>query len=46
LIISMFTNMLLLPALIMTFDKPKKDKEKLLIDEFDSDFYNEQEDVD
>lgn len=46
LIISMFTNMLLLPALIMTFDKPKKDKEKLLIDEFDSDFYNEQEDMD
>ena len=46
LIISMFTNLLLLPALIMTFDKPKKDKEKLLIDEFDSDFYNEQEDVD
>src|SRR5258706_3979815 len=46
LIISMFTNMLLLPALIMTFDRPKKDKEKLLIDEFDSDFYNEQEDMD
>src|SRR5882724_6949944 len=46
LVISMFTNLLLLPALIMTFDKPKKDKEKLLIDEFDSDFYNEQEDVD
>jgi predicted RND superfamily exporter protein len=46
LVISMFTNLLLLPALIMTFDKPRKDKEKLLIDEFDSDFYNEQEDVD
>jgi hypothetical protein len=46
LVISMFTNLLLLPALIMTFDKAKKDKEKLLIDEFDSDFYNEQEDVD
>jgi predicted RND superfamily exporter protein len=46
LVISMFTNLLLLPALIMTFDKPKMDKEKLLIDEFDSDFYNEQEDVD
>jgi len=26
LIISMFTNMLLLPALIMTFDRPKKTK--------------------
>jgi predicted RND superfamily exporter protein len=46
LIISMFTNMLLLPALIMTFDKPKKDKEKRLIDDFDSTFYTEQEDVD
>ena len=46
LVISMFTNLLLLPALIMTFDKPKKSKEKLLIDEFDTDFYTEQEDVD
>jgi len=46
LIISMFTNLLLLPALIMTFDKSKKDNEKLLIDEFDSSFYTEQEDVD
>jgi predicted RND superfamily exporter protein len=46
LIISMFTNLLLLPALIMTFDKSKKDNEKLLIDEFDSSFYTEQEDID
>lgn len=46
LIISMFTNLLLLPALIMTFDKSKKDNEQLLIDEIDPDFYTEQEDVD
>jgi predicted RND superfamily exporter protein len=47
LIISMFTNLILLPALIMTFDKPKKLKEeKLLIDEIDPGFYSEQEDVD
>lgn len=45
LIISMFTNLILLPALIMTFDKPKKKKgEHLLIDEFDSSFYGETED--
>ncbi len=45
LVISMFTNLILLPALILTFDKPKKSKEeKLLIDEFDSTFYGEQED--
>jgi hypothetical protein len=45
LVISMFTNLILLPALIMTFDKskPKKD-EHLLIDEFDSTFYGEHED--
>ncbi len=42
LVISMFTNLILLPALIMTFDKPKKKKE--LIDDFDSSFYGEQED--
>jgi predicted RND superfamily exporter protein len=45
LVISMFTNLILLPALIMTFDKSKKKKgEHLLIDEFDSTFYGEQED--
>jgi predicted RND superfamily exporter protein len=45
LVISMFTNLILLPALIMTFDKPKKKKgEYLLIDDFDADFYGESED--
>lgn len=45
LIISMFTNVILLPALIMTFDKPKKGKgEHLIIDDFDSSFYGEHED--
>ncbi|HEY3403531.1 MAG TPA: efflux RND transporter permease subunit [Ohtaekwangia sp.] len=45
LIISMFTNLILLPALIMTFDKPKRKKdEKLLIDDFDSSYYGESED--
>ncbi|MDH4092424.1 MAG: MMPL family transporter [Cyclobacteriaceae bacterium] len=45
LVISMFTNLILLPALIMTFDKSKKRKEgHLLIDDFDSSFYGEQED--
>ncbi|HTE33512.1 MAG TPA: efflux RND transporter permease subunit [Chryseolinea sp.] len=45
LVISMFTNLILLPALIMTFDKPKKDKgERLVIDDFDSTFYGEHED--
>lgn len=45
LVISMFTNLILLPALIMTFDKPKRKKgEHLLIDEFDSEFYGENED--
>lgn len=45
LIISMFTNLILLPALILTFDKPKKTKgEHLLIDDFDSSFYGENED--
>jgi hypothetical protein len=46
LIISMFTNMLLLPALIMTFDKSGKTSEKLLIDELEPDFYTEHEDAD
>ncbi|MCX8489511.1 MAG: efflux RND transporter permease subunit, partial [Cyclobacteriaceae bacterium] len=45
LVISMFTNLILLPALIMTFDRPKKSKtEKLLIDDFDPGFYGEEED--
>jgi predicted RND superfamily exporter protein len=45
LVISMFTNLILLPALIMTFDKPKKRKDDaMLIDEFDSSFYGESED--
>lgn len=45
LVISMFTNLIVLPALILTFDKPKKQKgERLLIDEFDSSFYGEHED--
>ncbi|MEK6782978.1 MAG: efflux RND transporter permease subunit [Bacteroidota bacterium] len=46
LIISMFTNLILLPALIMTFDKPKKGKKEdhLLIDDFDPGFYSEHED--
>jgi uncharacterized protein len=45
LVISMFTNLILLPALIMTFDRKKKQKgEHMLIDEFDSSFYGEHED--
>jgi predicted RND superfamily exporter protein len=45
LVISMFTNLFLLPALILTFDRPKKQKdERLLIDDFDSSFYGEHED--
>jgi predicted RND superfamily exporter protein len=45
LIISMFTNLILLPALILTFDRPKKRKdERLPIDDFDSTFYGEHED--
>lgn len=45
LVISMFTNLILLPALIMTFDKPRKQKgEHLLIDELDPNFYHEHED--
>jgi uncharacterized protein len=45
LVISMFTNLILLPALIMTFDKPRKSKGgKLLIDDFDPAFYGEEED--
>jgi predicted RND superfamily exporter protein len=45
LVISMFTNLILLPALIMTFDKPKARKgEHLLIDDFDPGFYGEHDD--
>lgn len=46
LVISMFTNLILLPALIMTFDKPKKkrDQDHQLIDEVDPNFYIEVED--
>jgi predicted RND superfamily exporter protein len=44
LVISMFTNLILLPALIMTFDKPRKVKEHLPIDDFDTNFYSETED--
>lgn len=45
LVISMFTNLILLPALILSFDKPKRKKgEHLLIDEFDPNFYSEHED--
>ena len=45
LIISMFTNLILLPALILTFDRPKKRKgERLPIDDFDTTFYGEHED--
>jgi predicted RND superfamily exporter protein len=43
LVISMFTNLILLPALIMTFDKPKRRKGDL-IEDFDSSFYGEHED--
>lgn len=47
LIISMFTNLILLPALIMTFDKPKRlDQQKILLDDFDTGFYTEDEDRD
>jgi uncharacterized protein len=45
LVISMFTNLILLPALILTFDRPKKQRgEPALIDEFDASFYGEHED--
>lgn len=44
LLISMFTNLILLPALIMTFDKPNRDTQKQLIDDFDSSFYGEDDD--
>jgi predicted RND superfamily exporter protein len=42
LVISMFTNIILLPALIMTFDKPKKGKAgHQIIDDVDSTFYGD-----
>jgi predicted RND superfamily exporter protein len=45
LVISMFTNLILLPALILTFDRPKRKKgDHMLIDDFDSSFYGEGED--
>jgi predicted RND superfamily exporter protein len=45
LVISMFTNLILLPALILSFDRPKKQKgEHLPIDDFDTSFYSEHED--
>jgi len=44
LVISMFTNLFLLPALIMTFDKPRKVKDHLPIDDFETNFYGEAED--
>lgn len=44
LVISMFTNLILLPALIMTFDKPRKTKNRLPIDDFDTNFYGENDD--
>jgi uncharacterized protein len=45
LIISMFTNLILLPALILTFDRPnKKNREHQLIDDFDTTFYGEHDD--
>lgn len=43
LVISMFTNLILLPALIMTFDKPRK-KDDMLIDELGPSYYGEHED--
>ncbi len=44
LIISMFTNLILLPALIMTFDKPKRKIDRQLIDDVDPNFYGEPDD--
>lgn len=45
LVISMFTNLILLPALILSFDKSKRrNNEYALIDDYDSTFYGESED--
>lgn len=47
LIISMFTNLILLPALILTFDKPSpKDGPVPILEELDSTFYNDEEEED
>ena len=41
----MVTNIVLLPSLIMTFDRGKyKTEEHPLIEQFDTDFYGESED--
>lgn len=45
LLISMLTNLILLPVLILTFDKSRpKTGEHLLIDDVDANFYTEEED--
>lgn len=45
LVISMFTNLILLPALILTFDKPKSvTGEQAIMDDYDSSFYGENDD--
>lgn len=45
LVISMFTNLILLPALILTFDKPRKKKDQYIpLDDFGPGFYGEHED--
>ena len=47
LIISMFTNMILLPALILTYDKPSGKKEdEGMIEDYDSTFYGDGKDQD
>jgi predicted RND superfamily exporter protein len=45
LFISMFTNLILLPSLIMTFDRSRhKDGETMIIDQVEAKFYTETED--
>ncbi|MBS1682004.1 MAG: MMPL family transporter [Bacteroidetes bacterium] len=44
LVISMFTNLILLPALILTFDKTKPTQNKLWIDELEPGFRTERDD--
>jgi len=45
LVISMFTNMILLPALILTFDKPREHKDQSsMVDNLDTSFYDEGKD--
>jgi hypothetical protein len=46
LVISMFTNLILLPALILTFDRSNKKEGHQLIDDFDASFYGEHDDAD